>query len=291
MSRLTIRRQLNNNVVEAIDEQGARFVLMGRGIGHGRVPGDPVPERLIEQTFVSEGGYQALRSLARLVNAVPQDVMLVAGEAVKLAHTRLGVPPSQSLLLPLADHLSFALQRHRDGVEFTHPLRWEVHQLYPTEEGVAEDIVALIRQRLNVALPRDEVTAFALHLVSAQFGQPDYPAATRMTKLIQLSFERISARFGLNVDQDSVSAGRFVTHLRYLFLRLVPGTLPGTARAPSSITTTVQNSYPEAMQCSTEIAHDIQEQTGVMMNADELLYLALHVQRLVDSNAPGSASI
>ena len=55
----------------------------------------------------------------------------IDGEVAELAHARLGIRVTQALVLPIADHLAFAIQRSRAGSEFIYPLRWEVAQLYP----------------------------------------------------------------------------------------------------------------------------------------------------------------
>ena len=45
---MQIEKVLNNNVVIALDETGEETVLMGRGLGFGRHPGDSAPVHLIE---------------------------------------------------------------------------------------------------------------------------------------------------------------------------------------------------------------------------------------------------
>lgn len=40
---MKIEKVLNNNVVVALDENGAETVLMGRGLGFGRRAGDEAP--------------------------------------------------------------------------------------------------------------------------------------------------------------------------------------------------------------------------------------------------------
>ena len=138
----------------------------------------------------------ALQRLAEFVNDAPLDQLLVAGEAVALAHRELGITPSQSLLLPLADHLSYAIQRAAEGTQVGYALRWELRQIYPAEVRVGEQIVALVRDRLDIELPRGEAVAFALHLVSAQFGSPDFVKATKMTELIQEAFAIVGEQCG-----------------------------------------------------------------------------------------------
>ena len=48
---MRIEKVLNNNVVVALDENGAETVLMGRGLGFGRRAGDEAPAAQVEKRF------------------------------------------------------------------------------------------------------------------------------------------------------------------------------------------------------------------------------------------------
>lgn len=280
MTGLVVRRVLNNNVIQAVDDKGKQYVLMGRGIGHRTGPGVPVAERLIEQTFISEGGHHGLQRLAEFVNDTPLDQLLVAGEAVALAHRDLGITPSQSLLLPLADHLSYAIQRAAEGTQVGFALRWELRQIYPAEVKVGEQIVALVRERLGIELPEGEAVAFALHLVSAQFASPDFAKAAKMTELIQDAFAIIGDQCGRSIDQESLAGSRFVTHLRFLIARTESST---PSRAVPAFLTSVGETWPQAADCARQLQTRFEKGLGRQLNYDDVAYLTLHVARLIEA--------
>lgn len=48
---MQIQKVLNNNVVVALDENGAETVLMGRGLGFGCRPGGEVCQAKVEKRF------------------------------------------------------------------------------------------------------------------------------------------------------------------------------------------------------------------------------------------------
>lgn len=283
MTGLTVRRILNNNVVQAVDDRDKQYVLMGRGIGHRTAPGQPVVERLIEQTFVSEGGHHGLQRLAAFVNDTPLDQLLVAGEAVAIAHKELGVAPSQSLLLPLADHLTFAIQRASEGTQVGYALRWELRRIYPEEVRVGELIVNHINSRLDLELPPSEAIAFALHLVSAQFTSPDFVKAARMTELIQDAFSIVSRSIGKEIDQESLSGSRFVTHLRFLTAR-VEGPPIGSRSTPQFLAPLFEQ-WPQAVEVARLIQARFEDRLQRGLDDDDIAYLTLHVARLIDSSS------
>ena len=55
---MRIQRVINNNVISAIDEYGSEIVVMGKGIGFQRRPGQEIAETGKEKIFPSgESGY------------------------------------------------------------------------------------------------------------------------------------------------------------------------------------------------------------------------------------------
>ena len=123
---------------------------------------------------------------------------------------------SNSFILPLADHLHYAVVRARDGVRVQYPLAPEVTVLYPREVEYGRTVLAMVRERLQVELDPNEAIPLALHLVNAQFATADMSQAFRMTEVFAQVFEIIEASYERKIDPDSMSAARFVTHLRYL---------------------------------------------------------------------------
>lgn len=277
---LRVQRVYNNSVIQAVDRRGLQYVVLGPGVGFGVRPKDPVDEARIRQRFVAEQASAARVHLADFVHDIPEAELLVAGEAVSIAHTELGILPSQSLLLPLADHLSFALQKVREGIVVDYPLRWEVTQLYPDEVAVGRQIVALVRQRLGVELPRDEATSFALHLVNAGFGGDGLAPTFAMTETLADVFRIIEDETGADLDRDSMAASRFVTHLRYLFVRLARGESFADPLPLSSLREEAPRAFAIAERLATELSH--RQTTDV--TPSEINYMALHVARLIGSS-------
>ena len=48
---MLIEKVINNNIVSAFDDTGREVVVMGRGLGFGVRPGQPVNEKKIEKVF------------------------------------------------------------------------------------------------------------------------------------------------------------------------------------------------------------------------------------------------
>jgi beta-glucoside operon transcriptional antiterminator len=273
----SIKRVYNNNVLLAIEADSTEVVLLGKGIGFQRRPGETVDTSLADQRFVAEGLYRAPQ-LADLLSDAPSAHIAVAQTITELGHATLGLEPRQSLMIPVLDHLTFAVRRAQEGAHIDFPLRWEVAQLYPAEAALGRQVVTLVNDTLGVHLQDDEWVAFALHFVNQQWTKGDFSKTVAMTETISRVFLRLAERWGRPVDENASSATRFVTHLRYVFARAAGHKQLQTSRL--DVLSAVQQAYPEAAEAATDIAELIGESINRVITKDEVSYLALHTTRL-----------
>lgn len=273
----TIKRVYNNNVVLATEEDTTEVVLLGKGIGFQRRPGESIDTSLADQRFVAEGLYRAPQ-LAGLLSDAPSDHIVLARTITELGHATLGLEPRQSLMIPVLDHLTFAVRRAQEGTHIDFPLRWEVAQLYPAEAALGRQVVVLVNETLKVQLQDDEWVAFALHFVNQQWTKGDFSKTVAMTETISRVFLRLAERWGRPIDENASSAARFVTHLRYVFARAASDRQLQTSRV--DVLSAVKLAYPEAAEAAVDIGDLIGQAIKRVITNDEISYLALHTSRL-----------
>ena len=269
-------RVLNNNAVLATDRVGGQVVLLGRGIGFGAHLGDPVDAAAASQVFVPDQAHSVSRLVA-FVSEAPMEVMTVAAKLAEQAARTAGVRATQALVLALADHLQFAADRARQGIEIEYPLRWEVAQLYPKEYALGREAVAVASNELGVDLAPGEATAFALHLVNAQSASGDLSATEETTTRLLQVLRTVTNYLRIDVPDDSMAMARFVTHLRYLFVRLQSNDL--IDESPAGLVESVQAGAPDAFRAAEKV-RALLEMNGSHLTRAELAYLALHIARL-----------
>lgn len=275
---MEVRRILNNNAALVVDDSGAESIVLGKGIGHGKRPGDQIDHTLVTQTFLPDEA-NPIERLAAYLSDIPLDVVRVSYDIAQLASHRLHIKLTQSLILPIADHLAFALQRLRDGIDLDYPLRWEVRQLYPGELEVGRKGVEMANERFDVEIPKDEAIPIALHLVNAAFASRNLNRTVRMTEKITQILQIVEQGTGITTDPDSMSVARFITHLRYLFVRLEQG--KQFLNSPHLVLNAIKESHPEAWACAQRVKLLLETGGDATVTHDELLYLTLHIGRLV----------
>ncbi|MFC0675470.1 PRD domain-containing protein [Brachybacterium hainanense] len=270
-------RVLNNNVVLARDDRGQEVILTGRGIGFRSKQGCAVDPSLIVRVFVPADGRDP-DHLAEVLSLLDEEVL----RAVVLALSEAGIEGREStrptLAIAVADHVASALDRTRRGIVLEYPLRAEVQTLYADEYRQAQQLLAAINARVDPQLSEVEATALTMHLVGAGFASGDLSFTYTMTGVIQQMLAVVGERFGMDVAQDTMSAARFITHVRYLFVRIHQHRqLTGQE---STIGRGIRENFPEATRTAQQLATIVELRLGQGLSEDEVSYLALHVARM-----------
>ena len=251
---MKILRVFNNNVVLAKD--GAREVIVtGRGLGFQAKPGQRVDDAKIVRVFVPADGRDP-DHIAELLSEIPPEIIRLVTDAMTATGLAEQAESQPTLVMALADHITGAVQRAQRHVNIAYPLQAEVQSLYASE-----------------------TVALALHLVNAGFANGDLSDTYKMTGVIQQMLTIIEQTYGVSLDQHSVNVGRFITHLRYLFVRIHQG--KQLDKEPEPIIASIRQSYPKAMQCAQTIGTVASLRLGSNLTEDEVAYLALHVARVV----------
>lgn len=273
---MQILRVLNNNVITSLDGSEIEIVVMGRGLAFQKKPGDEIDADKIEKVFRPESN-DSSRKLKELLEQIPMEYVQLTEEIRKLAALMLDKEFGDSIYLSLTDHIHFAVERQRRGLEIKNGLLLEVKSLYKAEYQVGRSALKLIKERIGVELPDDEAAFIAMHLVNAQLGE-EMPVLMNITKIMQDILDLVRTHFDLEYDVDSISYYRFVTHLKFFAQRLISGDHSGNNY--DSLYEIVKENCPEAYPCTERIEAYIAEHYDYRLNKEEMLYLTIHIDRI-----------
>lgn len=276
---MEILRVFNNNVVLARDPARGEVILTGRGLGFQAKPGQPVDPAKVVKVFVPDEGRDP-DNFGQLVAAIPPEHLNLADQALEVARQQMRVSSSSSIVVALADHLSFAIKRVLKGIQLEYPLHAEVAHLYPDELAVAERIVVYVNEHITVPLPPEEAVPIALHLVNAGFASGDLSFTYQMTGVFQQLFDVLEKTFDREIDRNTVNAARFITHLRYFFVRAHNGRQLSAGAV--ALATAIRTSYPREYVAATRLQAVLELRLGMPLTEDEITYLTLHVARMID---------
>ncbi|MBA5601314.1 PRD domain-containing protein [Pectobacterium aroidearum] len=272
-----IKQILNNNVVSATDPLGNELILTGRGLGFEAHVGDEISENKVEKTFHLHDDKIYSRFMV-LLNEVPMEIIQLTDDIVHLAQNSLNYKISEGLYVSLSDHLHYAIERHKQGLEITNPLEWEVRHFYKDEYTVALQALAIIASRSGVLLPNAEACSIALHIVNAGMKNAD-GQVTEITKLIYQIQNIVKYWYGVTIDEKSINYQRFITHIKFFAQRVLRKTELNDD--VDDLFTLIKKKHEKTVNCVNAIGDFIKKNYQYQMTDAEKLYLTVHIENMM----------
>ncbi|MBE7722334.1 BglG family transcription antiterminator LicT [Lacrimispora indolis] len=269
-------KSLNNNIVLAYDENHNEVVLFGTGIGFNRKKGDMVEESSVTKLFINDSN----KRLAPMIQNLSEDIVSATEEIVQYGSRVLEKQLHASILIVLADHLYFAMERAKKSQNVDNPLQWEVPHLYPKEYEIGVKGVKSIEERLQIKLPPQEASFIALHFVNAQFESQDMSDTLKITEIISRILDIVNYHFQLILDENSLYYSRFIVHLRYFIIRQKTHMKDTIGLNDEDLLETVKTRYKKSYQCAVKIAKYLHDAYSWDVSKDEIIYLLLHIERI-----------
>ena len=273
---MKIAKIINNNVVSTCDEEGREIIVMGRGVGFKAKEGSTIDEEKVEKIFRLES-QNTMDKFKELLENLPMEHVQISAEIIGYAKEVLNRPINPNVYITLTDHINFALERYKQKMMFSNPLIREVRSFYHAEYLIGEYAIAMIERGLGVKLPVDEAASIALHIVNAEYDAP-MGDTIKITNLIQQVLEVVREYFSIELDEQSLSYERFITHLRFLAQRVFTGEHMNLDNL--EFQEVIDHLYPEEYACSQKIQALIKLQYRHQVTEEEVAYLALHIKRI-----------
>ena len=271
-----VSKVLNNNGVIAIEmEENQEYVLLGKGIGFGKkvsqrfeAPSDCTRYSLKNDT---ERG-----SAASLVKSVDPVFLEIANEVLKEAERTFG-NIDKRILFPLADHISFAVARMKNGEQISNPLTGDIHALFYKEFQVASVLKKILSDRMQVEIGDDEIGYVALHVHSA-IEDEKVSVAMQMARTVRECVSIIEAETGKKIDVMTLDYNRLMNHVKYMAARLLRG-----EELKININDYIEIKFPKAFAIATTVCDHLGENIGVQPGEREIGYLAMHIERVYNA--------
>ncbi|MEF9990869.1 MAG: PRD domain-containing protein [Romboutsia sp.] len=273
---MKITKIINNNVVCACDANNKEIVIMGKGIGFNSKEGQLVKKSKVEKIFKAES-QSIINKLKELLEKLPMEHVKVSYEIISYAKRTLGKRLNQNIYITLTDHISFAVHRYKNNMQFENPLLWEVKQFYKSEYLIGEYAIDLIKTRLGVTMTEDEAANIALHIVNAEYNT-DIKDAMKITTLIGDILKIVTDFYKAELDEESLHYSRLITHLKFLSQRLFMNEL--LQNTDDVLVDAIIKAYPKEYECSLRIKKYIEEKYEQNISHEELAYLTVHIKRV-----------
>ncbi|MDE6895447.1 MAG: PRD domain-containing protein [Lachnospiraceae bacterium] len=273
---MKIAKIMNNNVVSALDEGNREIIVLGKGIGFQKHNGDLIDEVKVEKIFrLSE---PARSKFEKLVEEIPYEYVSYTDEIVREATETLGMELNKNIYITLTDHLHFAIERYRRNITFQNALLWEIKRFYSREYEVGLKAVELLKEREGVALSVDEAAFIALHIVNAEMDI-NLSRTLSVPGMIKDLLNIVRYTFHVDLDEESLSYERFVTHLKFFIQRTLKRQCYPTEEL--ELYELYRKKAPKSYECAKKIKKYMEEKTDTEVTDEEMMYLTVHISRVI----------
>lgn len=276
---MKIRGILNNNAVVVRLSDGKEAIIVSKGIGFSHRAGDDIAVTDSQKVFVLKND-EASRHFKDLAVEVPIEIFEVCQDIFRTLNEQTGGTLAKSLFITLTDHVSSSIDRLSRGIRLQTLLAWDARLLYPSEYQQAEWVCSVIRERLCPDYPAEEAATIALHIVNAE-NQRNKNAADTIIE-VQAVLRIIRYTMMTDFDIESLSYYRFMIHLKLLIER-VKNNVQMKTRLGTDFYGELIEKYPHEYRCAQKIASYFEDKYDYKMCHDEIIFLLLHINRLMDS--------
>lgn len=262
-----------------MDQYGGELIVMGRGIGFGKKPGQEIDETSVEKIFRMDNE-DNLERFKELLAKLPLEYVQLSSDIISYAKSSIEIKLNQNVYLTLTDHIGFAIDRFKEGMHFANALLEEIKLFYPKEYLVGKYALRLIEEKTGLKMPDDEAASIALHLVNAQYNTR-LSDTYRMTNMIREMMEYVENEFP-QFQENSMYKDWLIINLKYMAHRLLK--LPPIDESEEKEFHSVIRQYcEEECRLVDKINDFLQKNYDCFMTGEERVYLAVSIKRTKDA--------
>ena len=162
---MRVIKKLNNNFAICVDSEGKECIAYGKGIGFPKTPYELDDPSRIDRRF-----YDVDEKYLALFNELPEKVLHFTVKLVDIARNELKYELNPNIVLTLADHINFCIQRAKQHIYVQMPLIYEVEQQYPLEGRLGRYALKQVERRFAIQLNQNEASGIAMHFVNARYN-------------------------------------------------------------------------------------------------------------------------
>ena len=274
---MIIKKIINNNIIQSQNKNGQEIIVMGCGLGFKKKSGENVDESKIEKIYTINDN-NSRKQLEEILSQVPLECIQITNEIVDYGKISLGKPIKDSIYLTLCDHISFAIERSKEGIEIKNPLLLEIKRFYNGEYQIGEEALEIVYRNTGIRLPKDEAGFIALHFANASLDLDGIDQTREMMSIIRHIVNIVKYHYNIKLDENSIHYDRFITHLKFF----VKGIFLNKEidDGDSSFFAIIKNQYKEAYTCVLKVYEYILKEYDIKLTNDEMMFLTIHIHRI-----------
>ncbi len=268
-----VEKVLNHNALIGIPENTTQeYLILGKGIGFGKHVSEFI--EVDDECKVYSLQESTDRGTKKdLVTSIDPVYLEIANEILDGAEAAFK-DIDRDVLLPMADHIEFAVTRIKNNEQLKNPLTDDIRILFHAEFKVAEAARDILLKRMNITISDDEIGYIALHVHSSIMDQA-VSQAMQMADAVRQCVSMVEEETGKKIDTQSLSYNRLLNHIRYMIARTLKGEV-----IKLDMNDYINASAANSFSAATRICKELGRSLGKDIHDAEIGYLAMHIERV-----------
>lgn len=265
-----VRKVLNNNALLAIDTTTQEEIIyIGNGVGFNQK---------VNMEFIPRPNDAVYRQEAKVdisAHVTKNDPIFLEIASSILEEAKLAFKTiDTNILLPLSDHIAFAIERIKNSLIISNPFAHDIELLFKEEYDIAKKAQTIIQEKTGILINEEEVGYITLHIHSARSDEK-VSEGMLFAVIVNESIKQIEDVLNIKINVHSLAYSRLLTHMKYMIAR---------AKTKEELSIDMDDftktQYPVAYRISEDIVKKVEKAIHLSIDAIEVGYLALHIQRV-----------
>lgn len=268
-----VEKVLNHNALIGIPENTTQeYLILGKGIGFGKHVSETIDVTSEHKVYSLKESTDRgdKKELATSIDPVYLEIANEILDGAEAAFKDI----DRDVLLPMADHIEFAVKRIKNNEQLKNPLTDDIRVLFHSEFKVAEAARKILAERMNVTISDDEIGYIALHVHSSIMDQA-VSQAMQMADAVRQCVSMVEDETGKKIDTQSLSYNRLLNHIRYMIARTLKGEV-----IKLDMNDYINASAANSFNAATRICKELGRSLGKDIHDAEIGYLAMHIERV-----------
>ena len=264
---------LNNNTILAHRDH-EEVIIMYKGIGVGKKAGEHFEIPNQAKRYFMQKSYQTKNNVHDIINYIEPVYLEIAAEIIRLAEIKFE-KVSHDILLPLADHIYYAIKRMEENIMPSNPFTNDIRLLFPDEYEIAAKGKEVIEKYVRRVINDDEIGFITLHIHSA-ISSNKVAESMEATRVIHEGILQLQSDLHIVIDVQSISYVRLMNHIKFLILRLNTN-----EKLQMDISEFTKDKFPFAYEQARHMCESLSKVLNKELPETEIGYLALHLERIL----------
>lgn len=276
---LLISKVFNNSAAIAFDDHRKEYLILGKGIVFGKVQYDEIdPSQATRVIPLSKENRTRLEELAR---EIPYSYFQISEEIKAIAEKELNQKLDDDILLHLADHIYYAVQKYQKHILVPNMVLNETRTFYPKEFDASKRAILLINDTFRTEFDDNEAGFIAFHIINSEYAGVNLDlnrSIEFITKMIALTEDY----FHVRLDEGTVSYSRFVTHLKFLSARVFSTDREQAVNmGGDGLYEMLKKQYSDIYKFLDVVSDMTNHEYGYALSDSDRIYLIIHLARVL----------